>query len=156
MYLLDTDVLSITSPASRFQTDEVDRWRDWVRKNEHGLYFSVTTIMEVRFGVEQCVAKGATKKAELLRKWLAAVETIHHGRIIPITIEIAHKAGEMLYQAVGSGAQPSAEDAQIAATAAVKGYKLLSRNEKHMMAMKADFSNPLTVLPEDVPPRSFS
>ena len=53
MYLLDTDVLSITNPASGLSEPQAQAWRDWVRRNERVLYFSTVTIMEVRFGVER-------------------------------------------------------------------------------------------------------
>ena len=146
MYILDTDVFSITSPANGFSV---------VIKNQSGLYFSVATIMEVRFGIEKSIAKGATKKAASLKKWLAAAETVHQHRIIPISIEIAHRAGEMLYDAVREGFMPSTEDAFIAATAAVKGYQVLSRNEGDMTALKANWLNPIKMLPPDVPPFTF-
>jgi len=150
MYVLDTDVFSITSPTSGFSSTEVDAWRLWVRRNENGLYFSVATLMEVRFGIEKCLAKGATKKAERLRRWLTAAETAHRGRIIPVTIEIAHKAGELLHGAFAAGMMPSSEDAIVAATACVKGYQVLSRNARHMRALQADWCDPLESIPPDV------
>lgn len=156
MYILDTDVFSITSPTNGFSAEEAEAWRAWVRKNESGLYFSVATIMEVRFGIEKLIARGATKKADNLRKWLAAAETVHQHRIVPISIEIAHKAGEMLYDAVASGFTHSTEDAFIAATAAVKGYQVLSRNEDDMKALKANYVNPIKMLPPDVPTVSLA
>ena len=152
MYVLDTDVFSITSPTSGFSAPEAEAWRLWVKRNQDGMYFSVVTIIEVRFGIEKSGAKGATKKAERLRKWLAAAETVHRNRIIPVTIEIAHKAGELLYGAVVAGIMPSAEDAIIAATADVKGFTVLSRNAKDMAALKANWSNPLDVAPPDISP----
>jgi predicted nucleic acid-binding protein len=116
--------------------------------------FSVVTIMEVRFGIEKCRAKGATKKAERLQKWLTASETTHRGHIIPVTIEIAHKAGELLYAAVAAGTTPSAEDAIVAATAYVKGFQVLSKNAKHMKALQVSWLDPLESIPPDVIPRT--
>jgi PIN domain nuclease of toxin-antitoxin system len=80
----------------RFTSTAADAWRLWVERNENGLYLSAVTIFEVRFGIEKCLAKGATKQAERLQRWLTAAETTHRARIIPVTIEIAHKAGELL------------------------------------------------------------
>jgi predicted nucleic acid-binding protein len=151
MYLLDTDVLSLTNTATGFSTVEVDAWRTWVKDNQHGIFLSVVTIMEIRFGIEKCVAKGATKKADKLKKWLASAETVHRNRIIPVSIEIAHKAGELLYGAVASGTEPGSEDAFIVATAEIKGYTVLSRNAKHMKALKANWMNPLEAVPPSVP-----
>lgn len=152
MYVLDTDVFSMTNPASGLKTAEVEAWRQWVRRNESGLFFSVVTIMEVRFGIEKSIAKGATKKAERLQRWLTAAETTHRGRIIPVTIEIAHKAGELLYGAVASGAMPSSEDAMVAATAYVRRFRVLSRNGKHMKALQATWFDPIEMPPPDINP----
>jgi predicted nucleic acid-binding protein len=104
MYVLDTDVFSLTSPTSGFVAPEAEAWRRWVRRNEHALYFNVATIMEVRFGIEKSLAKSATKKAARLRLWLAAAETVHRGHILPVTIEFAHRAGELLYRG-GNGSE---------------------------------------------------
>lgn len=150
MYLLDTDVLSITNPTSGFDAPEAEAWRQWVLDNEDGLYFSVVTIMEVRYGIDKSHSKGATKKAAQLRRWLTSAETLYRNRIIPVSIEIAHKAGEILYAAVTAGMMPSSEDAIIAATAEVKGFAVLSRNAKDMQALKANWLNPLHTLPPNV------
>jgi len=151
MYVVDTDVLSMTNPTSGFSSSEVDAWRQWVTDNEHGLYISVATIMEVRFGIEKCRAKGATDKAGRLQKWLASAETLHRSRIIPVSIEIAHKAGELLYRAVADGMAPSSEDAIVAASAEVKGFMVLSRNARDMKALKANWMNPLDMIPPRAP-----
>lgn len=145
MVLLDTDVLSLTSPASRLDDVEVRKWRDWVHENGHSLHFSVVTIMEVRFGVERLASRGATRKADDLRKWLAVTETMHAARLLPVTVDIAHKAGELLHVAAASGVTPSTEDALIAATAHCHGFRLLSRNLRHMSAFGVDVADPLAI-----------
>lgn len=147
MYLLDTDVLSITSPASRLAGAEVEAWRNWVRLNGELLHFSVVTIMEVRFGVERLSARGATIKADTLRKWLLVTETLYRSRIVRVSPEIAHKAGELLHRAAQEGADPGSEDALIAASAEIMGFRLVSRNERHMRALGADCLNPLGTMP---------
>jgi len=147
VYLLDTDALSLTNEATGPLSEAVGAWRAWVREHNDELYLSVVTLMEVRFGIEKCRARGATKKAASLQRWLVATETIHRARVLPVSAEIAHKAGELLWRAVGSGAAPSAEDALIAATAAVRGFLVLSRNGKHMRALGANWVDPLDCLP---------
>ncbi len=150
MYVLDTDVFSITSPTSRFAGTKADAWRLWVRHNQDALYFSAVTIMEVRFGIQKALAKGATNKAAQLGRWIAAAETVHRGHIIPVTIEIADRAGKLLYEAVAAGTMPSSEDAIVAATAVVNGFRVLSKNGKHMAALKADWFDPVETIPPDV------
>jgi len=135
MYLLDTDAFALTSPTSGLHGTDVEKWRDWVRRNDAGLYLSVITIMEVSFGIEKLATKGARRKATYLARWLAVAETAYRGRIMPVTMEIAHLAGE-LCGAVAAGTLPSSEDATIAATASVYGLHLLSRNRNHMQALK--------------------
>lgn len=152
MYVVDTDVLSLTNTATGFSTAQVEAWRNWVEDNQHGLYLSVATIMEIRFGIEKCRGKGATKKAARLEQWLAAAESVHSHRVIPVSIEIAHKAGELLYKAVHeAGMTPSTEDAIIVATAELKGYTVLSRNQKHMKALQADWLDPIQTVPPAIP-----
>jgi hypothetical protein len=62
MYVLDTDVFSLTRPTSRLVAPEAEAWRCWLRRNEHALYFSVATIIEVRFGIEKSLAEGAMRR----------------------------------------------------------------------------------------------
>jgi hypothetical protein len=151
VYVLDTDVLSLTNATAGVRTAEIEGWRRWVNDNHHGLFLSVITLMEIQYGIEKCRAKGATNKAERLKKWLAAAEPLHHGRILPVSIEIARRAGELLSHAVASGAAPSSEDAIIAATAEVSGFTVLSRNAKDMQALTAAWLNPLETPPPPVP-----
>ena len=147
MHLLDTDALSITSPASRLSGDAVETWRAWVRRNQDTLFLSVITIMEVRFGLERLRTRGASRKATDLAKWLLITETIYRDRLIWVSPEIAHRAGEMLARAAKAGVTPGAEDALIAASAEASGFRLVTRNEKHMRAFEVELLNPLSAPP---------
>jgi predicted nucleic acid-binding protein len=149
MYVLDTDVLSLTSPTSKLDGAAVERWREWVLGNRHRLFLSTITLMEIRFGIEKLRAKGAEERADLLQKWLLAVETVHAERLLPIDPAIAKKAGELLHSAVRRGSRPSSEDALIAATGAVSGFRVLSRNRKDMQVLGADWIDPLGALPSE-------
>lgn len=146
MYLLDTDVLSFTSPASRLSGEEVETWRSWVRSNQEQLFISAVTIMEIRFGVERLRTKGAASKCAALGKWLLITETIYRDRIVWVSPEIANQAGALLALAEHTGVKPGAEDALIAASAAVSGYMLVTRNERHMRAFGVEHLNPLRPL----------
>jgi predicted nucleic acid-binding protein len=146
-YLLDTDVLSITSPASRLAGDAVDDWRRWVRNNTDRINLSAITLMELRFGVENLRAKRHLRKADALSKWLLISETLYRDRIVWISPEIADRAGQMLSIAAARGHKPGAEDALIAASAHVGGMMLISRNLRHMRALGADCLDPLGALP---------
>ena len=143
MFLLDTDALSLTNTATGHETEAVTAWRHWVVTNQHALYLSVVTLMEVRFGIEKCRSKGATRKAAALGKWLAAAEAAYRGCILPITAETAHRAGSLLWSAIASGIAPSSEDALLAATADIRDFAVISRNAKHMKALNARWFDPL-------------
>ena len=143
MFLLDTDALSLTNTATGNETEAVMVWRHWVVTNQDALYLSVVTLMEVRFGIEKCLSKGATRKAAALGKWLAAAEAAYRGCILSVTAEMAHRAGALLWSAVASGIAPSSEDALLAATADVRGFAIISGNVRHMAALKARCFDPL-------------
>ena len=147
MYVLYTDVFSITSPVSAFDAPTVSAWRAWVHLNQNLLYFSVVTVMEVRFGIEMARHRGATQKARRLEEWLLAAETVHRERLIPVSSDIAHRAGALLHRAVTEGVTPSTEDALIAASAEIRGFAVLSRNGKHMRALTDHWFDPLDLLP---------
>jgi predicted nucleic acid-binding protein len=55
----------------------------------------------------------------------------------------------MLSVAAASGHRPGAEDALIAASAAIGGMRLVSRNLRHMKALGADCLDPLGALPSE-------
>lgn len=147
MYVLDTDVLSLTSPLSRIDEAIVRPWREWVRHNREGIHFSAITVMEIRYGLENLIAKGATERSKALRGWLLAAETVHARRILPVDTRIAHKAGELLHRAAMNGGKPGSEDALVAATAVCSGYRLVSRNGRHMKLFGIDWIDPLADLP---------
>lgn len=148
MFVVDTDVLSYTSPSSRLSGDAAEAWREWVRANRDSLFLSTITLMEVRFGIQKLIHRGDERRALALRRWLLATETVHASRLIPVSAPIAHKASELLFTAASRGSRPSSEDALIAATAQVQGYRLLTRNARHMRAMDVETLNPLEGLPD--------
>jgi len=137
----------LTSPQSRLAGAAVEDWRRFVRENVELLHFSVVTLMEVRFGIERLRLRGANRQAADLTKWLLIAETIHSERLVPVSAEVAHKAGAMLARAVSLGFAPSAEDAFIAASAAHHGMRLVSRNSRHMTALGIDCIDPFENLP---------
>lgn len=147
MLLLDTDVLSLTSPNSRLIGAAAESWRHFVRDNVETLHFSVITLMEVRFGIERLRSRGAHRQAGDLAKWLLIAETIHSGRLLQISAEIAHLAGTMLARATSAGFAPGAENALIAASASHLGMRLVSRNRRDMNALGVECIDPLERLP---------
>jgi len=76
----------------------------------------------------------------------------HAGRIIPIDIDIAVRAGALLSIARAAGFDPDTEDALIAATAKVHGMEVLTFNEADFRPMRVASRDPLTDLPPDRAP----
>lgn len=127
----------------RHASDKLGLWRAFVHAHGDVLHISVVTLMEMRFGVEALRSRGATRQVSELEKWLLIAETIYQDRLVPVSSEIAHRAGTMLARAVAAGFAPGAEDALIAATSDVLGLRLISRNRKHMQALGVECLDPL-------------
>ncbi|BBK43334.1 ribonuclease VapC [Allostella vacuolata] len=145
MYLLDTNIVSADAPARRAGGSEA--FSAWMRRHGDRLYLSAVTVAEIEAGIARAVRIGATTKAGQLRRWLAAVEHFHAGRILPFGIEEARQAGAILDRARAH--DPGFEDIAIAATAAAHGLTVLTANERHFAPLGVPTANPLKRLPDD-------
>jgi toxin FitB len=149
LYLLDTCVISELAPGrSQAHRDLAD----WLRRNGQDCYISTVTLTELAYGVAWLRHRGATAKAALLDAWQQEMLRFHAGRIIPIDIDIAIRAGALLSIARAAGFDPDTEDAWIAATAELRGMQVLTFNEADFRPMRATFRNPLADLPPDRTP----
>jgi len=143
VYLLDTDVLSADAPAKRRVGAEA--FSAWVRAHADHLHLSAITVAEIEAGIVRAARVGAAAKADPLRLWLTAVEQLYGDRILPFGIAEAHAAGAMLDAARAT--DPGFEDIAIAATAAMRGFTVLTANERHFAPLGVPFANPLKRLP---------
>lgn len=143
MYLLDTNIVSADAPAKRRVGPEA--FSAWLREHSERLFISTITIAEIEAGIARAVRIGATTKAELLRRWLSALEQLYAGRILSFGIEEARQAGSILDRARAHA--PGFEDTAIAATAAVRGCTVLTANERHFAPLGVPHVNPLKRLP---------
>ncbi|CAJ0888221.1 hypothetical protein AMST5_03859 [freshwater sediment metagenome] len=141
MYLLDTNIVSANAPAKRKVGPEA--FASWVREHSERLYLSTVAIAKI--GIARADRLGAATKAERLRRWLAALEHFYAERIQPFGIEEARQAGAILDRARAHN--PGFEDIAIAATAAVRGFTILTANERHFRPLGVAFVNPLKQLP---------
>jgi toxin FitB len=144
LYLLDTNIVSATSPLTAGDTAS-GAFTAWLRRNEERLFLSAVTIAEIEAGIVRVERIGATVKAARLRRWLAAVEHLYTERILPFGVEEAHHAGGIIDQARAH--DPGFEDVAIAATAAARGLTVLTANERHFAPLGVPFLNPLKELP---------
>jgi hypothetical protein len=143
VYLLDTNIISADAPAKR--RVGVEAFSAWMRAHADHLYLSAITVAEIEAGIVRAGRIGATAKAERLRLWLTALEQLYGERILPFGIAEAHAAGAML-DAAGAH-DPGFEDIAIAATAAVRGFTVLTANERHFAPLGVPVANPLKRLP---------
>jgi predicted nucleic acid-binding protein len=144
LYVLDTNIVSADAPAKR--EVGLEAFAAWVRERSDDLYISTVTVAEIEAGIARCDRIGATAKAERLRRWLAAVEHLYGGHILHFGIEEARHAGAILDRARAH--DPDFEDIAIAATAAARGFTVLTANARHFAPLGVPHDNPLKRLPD--------
>ncbi|WP_158746227.1 PIN domain-containing protein [Acidisphaera sp. L21] len=148
MYLVDTNVLSAGAPTKAVPQHELRAWMD---RNSAGLYLSVITVAEVEDGIARSRRSGAHAKAERLTGWLETVLHLYGSRILPIDVATARRIGLLADQARSLGSDPGLADLAIAATAAVRGYVILTRNLRHFAPLGTPAFDPFEKRPRDVP-----
>lgn len=132
--IVDTNVLSeVLRPAPSAEVTS------WLRRRESTIHLSVVTVQELTFGVAR-MPRGA-RQAELQRSIDDAIHAFH-GRVLPITIDVARTAGLLLAERLVKGRPLSLPDAQIAATALVHGHSVATRNVRDFEGLGLDVLNP--------------
>jgi toxin FitB len=131
-YVVDTDVLSTTSPTVPKPVPDLPAW---LEKNSERLYLSVVSLMEISYGIAWLRHRKARRKAALLQAWLDDVTAFHKTRIIVVDDAVALRAGQLLAKARAGGVEVSAEDALIAATADLRALTVLTANARHFAPM---------------------
>jgi len=144
VYLMDTNIVSATSPIARAEVGPA-AFSAWLRRDSERLFLSAVTIAEIEAGIVRAGRIRATTKAGRLRRWLASVEHLYAGRILAFGIEEARHAGAIIDRARAH--DPGFEDIAIAATAAAHGLTILTANERHFTPLGVPFLNPLKELP---------
>lgn len=139
MYLLDTNVLSLSSPLNSARGSNAESWLQAVGRRG---YLSVVSVSEVQFGVTRLRARGATQKAKALAEWLETVLSSFFDRVLPMDVAIGRRTGELLATAKAAGHDPGFEDACIAATAAVHGLIVVTNNVRHFAALGVAHQRP--------------
>ncbi len=138
MYLLDTDVISRTSPLSSEQA----RLAAWLTLNGDRSYISVISLSEMQYGVTRLLERGAHRRATALRTWMNETLTLFADRILPLDRAAAHRTGEILAQAEARGHDPGFEDACLAATADHHGMTVVTCNVRQFRALGVPFLSP--------------
>ena len=143
-YLVDTNVISATAPATAVKRFELV---EWMGSHSRDLFLSAVTIAEIADGIAKAKREGAQRKASDLSAWLQAVLHLYGDRVLPFDSPTAEIAGALADLARGHGHSPGFADIAIAATARRHNLTILSRNERHFAPMNAAVVDPFERLP---------
>ena len=113
-YLVDTIVISATSPTIVVRRPEFIEWMD---SHSSDLFLSAVTIAEIADGIAKAKREGARRKAAKLSAWLRTVLHLYGDRVLPFDSATAEIAGALSDLARGRGHAPGFADIAIAATA---------------------------------------
>lgn len=131
-YLLDTNIVSElvrprpSAAVVAFLMSEADLW------------LSAIVFHELAYGCELAAPK---KKGELLT-FMSSIRQKFGRRILAVDLEIAETAGRLRAFDAAQGRTLHPLDALIAATAAVRGLTLVTRNEKDFAGLAIVLFNP--------------
>lgn len=140
-YLLDTNVISMLSPA---RAEAPAAFLDWLELMDAGgrVFLSVVTIHEIEKGIALLEHKGASAKAASLRGWLAGLVASYDDKIIAVDTRAAALAGRREARAVAAGHDPGMADATIAGIAKAHAITIVTRNSKHFQVFGVDVVSP--------------
>jgi hypothetical protein len=131
-YLLDTDILSA---MRRKQRDaNLQNWLHTLSSSD--VYLSVVTIGEIERGIIQ-QKRINPDFANDLQHWLDVILSRYESRILPLTINIARRWGQLS----GELGHASA-DLMIAATALEHNLTVATRNARHFEPTQVKLLNP--------------
>lgn len=131
-YLIDTNVLSET----RRKTGNSEVKSFFASLPPEQVYFSVLTLGEIRRGAIRQKRKDPSFNNELM-SWLAQIESSAAGRILPVTLAIAYRWADLTVDRTRSPV-----DALLAATAAVHGLTVVTRNTVDFVDFGVPLINP--------------
>lgn len=131
-YLLDTDVVSMLSPA---RAEAAAGFLDWLERmdGEGRVFLSVVTVHEIEKGIALLEHKGATAKAAGLKVWLAGLVSTYDDKIIGLDAAAAALAGRLEARAIAAGHDPGMADAIIAGMAKAHDLVVVTGNTKHFL-----------------------
>jgi predicted nucleic acid-binding protein len=143
-YLVDTNVISVTTPTAAVSRPELMKWMD---SHSADLFLSAVTIAELADGIAKAKREGARRKASDLSAWLRTVLHLYADRVLAFDSPTAEIAGALSDLARSRGHSPGFADIAIAATAHQHDLTILSRNERHFAPMGSMIIDPFQKLP---------
>jgi predicted nucleic acid-binding protein len=135
-FLLDTNVVSEWAKPQPHES--VVRWL--YEADEDGLFLSVITLAELRFGVER-LAPGARRRR--LDMWIREeLAERFEGRIFAVDETIADMWGQVLASSEAEGRRMNLMDCFLAATAKVHKLTLVTRNRRDFFRSGCELIDP--------------
>ena len=134
-YLVDTNVLSELTKPSPLPEVEV-----FLQKAKHRIFVSVFSIGEVRKGI---AGLPMSNKRASLEDWLDNEILLWFAdRLLPVTLEVAERWGELAAQLKAKGRPRPVVDSVLGATALTHGLILVTRNVRDYQDMGVTIFNP--------------
>jgi predicted nucleic acid-binding protein len=106
---------------------------------DSNLFLSALSVGEILKGVDR-LASG--RKRSAIEHWLAKVESLYEGRILPVDVHVARIWGNLGALAKEQGRPLPAVDGLIAATALAHGLTVVTRNVKDFRETGVMLLNP--------------
>lgn len=138
MYLIDTDVISEARKGEKANAGARNFFADAGRERAV-LFISAVTIGELRQGVEKIRLRGDRQQAQSLERWLNRVTTDYANSVLSFDEDVAHIWGRLRARW-----PENALDKQIAATALLYGFTVVTRNVMHFQSTGVQLLNPFT------------
>ncbi len=132
-WLIDTNIISEVRKGRRCNP-AVTAW--WATVEDRDLFLSVLTLGEVRKGVEAARGRDPAKAA-ILEAWLNEISVAFGPRVLGVDLAVAQYWGR-----VAAIRSVPVIDAFLAATAAVHGLVLVTRNSADVTGLGARVLNP--------------
>jgi toxin FitB len=145
MHFVDTNVISTGTPERAALHACLSRWMD---EQSGRLHLSAVTVAEIDEGIAKALRLGSTGRAAALSGGLEAVLHLYGDRILPLDTAVARAAGRLSDQATGIRQAPGFPDVAIAATAAVHGLSVLTRNTRRFVSLGVSEHDPFMSLPK--------
>lgn len=129
-YLLDTNVVSLLSPSRTETATGLIAWLDKAEDTTE-FFLSVVTVHEIERGIMLLERKGATAKANGLRRWMDGLFSTYEDRILSIDAAVSAISGKLEAEAIASGHSPGMADALIAGTAKAHDLTVVTLDLRH-------------------------
>lgn len=131
-YLIDTDILSAIRRTQR--DPHLEKWLHSLQSTD--VFLSVVTIGEVERGISR-QRRINPEFAEDLERWLDIILLKYEQRIVPLSVSIARRWGQLSGQLGNNNA-----DLMIAATALEHNLTVATRNTRHFEPIQVSLINP--------------